>query len=317
MLKMKKEDVLRKYLGEERLRELNNLYVTIEKSDIEIDDKAYNDMINLLIKYCTLEPERFYIYFIFRDILKKYYDLSCKLISKITNYESKEVYDIYKFINIYTENNLNYKLSIINEFMHFGIIEERASFDFNSYDFYKKLLQILSIKYKKGYDKDSVELYKQSKLSIIQGKAKDITQKVIKYNKDSYLINQEYFVKPTNSVMEIMCSLPDIIVDNEEDFKELIDYLYKLLWESKARGYAKNNELDFINNIRRYYYHDLEHGKDSEVKKKFMLVRNFYKESTGKNIPLTAKDWQNAQEHIYDLIIDFLENVRINELIVI
>ena len=313
MNKMRKEDALKNYLGEDRIQNLANLYNIVEKSKSIIDDKAYNDMFNILIKYSLDEPKYFYTYFILSDALRKYYDLSYNIISKISNQNNEEIFQMYEFINLYTRKNLDFKISIINEFVKMGIYEEKSLSEFTTFNLYKKLLQIFSIKYKKGYTRDSKELYEQSKLSIIQQKAKVITNSIIKHNNDSYLINQNHFVKPTNSVLEIMCSLPDIIVDNEEDFKKLIDYLYKLFWESNSRGYAKNNELDFINNIRRYYYHDLEHGKDSDVKKKFKLVKDFFKESTGKSIPTTAKEWQSIQEHIYDLLIEFLKNIEIKE----
>lgn len=313
MNKMKKEDALKNYLGEDRIKNLDNLYTLVENSKSKTDDKAYNDMMSILVKYSFDEPNHFYTYFTIRDVLRKYYDLSYNIIFKLSDQDNENIFQMYEFINSYTKKNLDFKISIINEFINIGIYEERSLFEPFTFNLYKKLLQIFSIKYKKGYIKDSVELYEQSKLGIIQKKAKKITNSIIKHNNNSYLIKQEYFVKPTNSVLEIMCSLPDIIVDNEEDFKKLIDYLYKLFWESKSRGYAKNNELDFINNIRRYYYHDLEHGKESDVKKKFKFVKDFFVESIEKNIPATAKDWQKIQEHIYDLLIDFLENIEIDE----
>lgn len=315
MQKMKKEDALKNYLGEDRLKNLNKLYMLVEESNSKIDDKAYNDLLNTLVKYSFNEPNYFYTYFIIRDILRKYYDVSYNIISKISNQNSNDIYKMYEFINLYTEKNLDFKISIINEFLKIGIIEERTLFEPLTYNLYKKLLQVFSVKYKKGHSKDSKELYEQSKLGRIQKKAKQITTSIIKYNKDSNIINQDHFVKPTNSVLEIMCTLPDIVVDNEDDFKKLIDYLYKLFWESKARGYANNNELDFINNLRRYFYHDLDHGKNSDVKRKFRDVKEFYKSALGKNIPETAKDWQTVQEYIYDLLIDFLEKVEIRELI--
>ena len=313
MNKMKKEDALKNYLGEDRIKNLDNLYTLVENSKSKIDDKAYNDMMNILVKYSFDEPNYFYTYFMIRDVLRKYYDLSCNIIFKLSDQNNENIFQMYEFINLYTKKNLDFKISIINEFIKIGIYEERTLFEPFTFNLYKKLLQIFSIKYKIGYTKNSAELYEQSKLGIIQKKAKKITNSIIKHNNNFYLIKQENFVKPTNSVLEIMCSLPDIIVDNEEDFKKLIDYLYKLFWESKSRGYAKNNELDFINNIRRYYYHDLEHGKESDVKKKFKFVKDFFVESIGKSIPASAKDWQKIQEHIYDLLIDFLENIEIDE----
>lgn len=313
MLKMKKEDTLKNYLGEERIKGLDNLYMLVEKSNINIDDKAYKDMINILIKYSFDEINYFYTYFIIRDILRRYYDVSYNIISRMSNHNSEEIYKMFEFINLYTENNLDFKISIIREFSKMGIIEERSLFEPIVSNLYKKLLQIFSVKYKKGYSKESEKLYVNSKLSTIQKKAKKITELVIQHNKNAFLINQDYFVKPTNSTMEIMCYLPDIVVDNEKDFKKLIDYLYKLFWESKAKSYVKNNELNFINNIRRYFYHDLEHGKSSDIKRKFKDVKDFYKSALGKNWPETAKDWQVVQEYIYDLLLSFLENVEIKE----
>ena len=310
MLKMKKEDTLKNYLGNDRIHDLNKLYTLVEKSNSTIDNKAYSEMLNLLINYSYDNLNYFYTYFVLKKILREYYDLSYNIISKISNQNNEDIYKMYKFINLYTKKNIDFKISIINEFLKIGIYEERSLFEPFSFNLYKKLLQIFSIKYKKGYTKESEELYNQS-LSSIQKKSKYIIQSIINLNKKSSLINQDHFVKPTNSVLEIMCSLPDIVVDNEADFKKFIDYLYKLFWESKAHKYSHNKELNFINNIRRYYYHDLEHGEKSDIKKKYKMVKDFFIESVGKNIPTTAKDWQNVQEHIYDLLIEFLNNIEI------
>ena len=315
MNKMKKEDSLRNYLGKDRVDSLTKLYNIVQSSLSITDDKAYKDMIAILYNYSFDDPKQFYIYLIIKEFLKKYYDLSYNLISKMSYKNNDNLYQMYDFINLYTKQNLDFKISIINEFEKIGIYEERSFHEPISFNFYKKLLQIFSVIYKKGYSKASEELYEQSKISIIQKKAKKITNRIIKLNNDCYLINQKHFVKPTNSVLEIMCSLSDIIVDNEDDFKKLIDYLYKLFWESKSRDYANNKELDFVNNIRRYYYHDLEHGKESDIKKKFKFVKDFFNESIGKSIPNSAKDWQSVQEHIYDLLIDFVDNIVINEMI--
>ncbi len=316
MLKMKKEDSLKNYLGENRIKDLEKLHEVVEKSNNDIDDKAYMDMINILIKYSCDELNYFYAYFIIKDILNRYYDLSYNIISKINIQKNEELYKMFEFINKYTKYNIEFKLSIIDEFSKIGIIEERSLFEPITHNLYKKLLQIFSVKYKKCYSKKSEELYASSRLSNIQKKADKITKLIVQHNKNSFLINQDYFVKPTISTMEIVCYLPDIIVDNEEDFKKLIDYLYKLFWETKARNYAQKKDLDFINNIRRYYYHDLEHGKNSDIKRKFNDVKEFYKSALGKNFPETAKDWQIVQEYIYDLLIEFLESIQINELII-
>lgn len=60
MNKMRKEDALKNYLGEDRIQNLAKLYNIVEKSKSIIDDKAYNDMFNILIKYSLDDPKYFY-----------------------------------------------------------------------------------------------------------------------------------------------------------------------------------------------------------------------------------------------------------------
>ena len=130
------------------------------------------------------------------------------------------------------------------------------------------------------------------------------------------LVNQIEVVKPTTNSMEIVSCLPDFVVDNETDFKKLIDWLYKLFWDNgqKIKSYAKNKELDIINAIRKYYYHDIEHGEIKRIKVKYDDVKKVFKEACQKNIPENAKDWQKIQEFIYDKLIQFLSCVEIKEI---
>lgn len=70
MNKMEKEVALKNYLGEDRIKDLDNLYTLVENSKSKIDDKAYNDMMNILVKYSFDEPNYFYTYFTIRDVLR-------------------------------------------------------------------------------------------------------------------------------------------------------------------------------------------------------------------------------------------------------
>lgn len=315
MVKTNKKVALKKYLGEKRLETLDKLCDFVEKSDNEIDNVAYKNMLNTLLKYSIDETNYYYARFMVKEILKRYYDISYKIILKMSYYNTEELFKMYEFINSYTEKNIDFKILIINEFKKFGIIEERSLFEPTSYNLYKKLLQVLSVIYKKDHKKDSEELYKNSRLNNIQVKGKKLAKKIVELNHRSYLINEVPIVKPTITTMDIVCNLPDIIVDNEEDLKKIIDSLYKMFWENKIKDYSKNGELNFINNLRRYFFHDLEHDRKSKTIQKIKLVKNFYKSALGKSIPETAKDWQTIQEHIYDLLLDFLENIEIKELI--
>ena len=228
---------------------------------------------------------------------------------------SKTIYDISNFISLYTENNLKYKYYVIDEFKKFGIIEERNYQDKKEINAFKKILQVLSVTYRKDNKNSPHKIYNNSNTNIINQKAKKIVNLIIELNKKSKLINQIEVVKPTNSTMETLCVLPDIVVDNENDFKQLIDKLFKLLWvnNQKIRVYDKNKELSFINSLRTYYYHDIDHGKEKDIRKKFINVKNIYKKACGKVIIETSKDWQKLQIYVYDQLIIFLSNVDIEE----
>ena len=84
MLNMTKEDSLRNYLGKERIQNLKKLYILVQENNLEIDDKAYNNMLEILNKYSSAKKNYFYTYFITKNILEKYCDLSYNVISKIT-----------------------------------------------------------------------------------------------------------------------------------------------------------------------------------------------------------------------------------------
>lgn len=310
MFKFKKKDNIINYLGKERFNTLIKYKEIVEASHSDLDDKMYHDMLLLIYKYSTFDVNDFASYKILRESIRNYYDVSIHLLSKINKDDNDNAYQVYKFINEYTKINMNYKLYMIEEFKQNNeIYEEKKEPQFMLNNSYTKLLQILSVKYKNGYKKESEEVYNNSNLKTIQEKAKKITGLINKINKKVLLIEQKKFVKPTVNVLDIMCTLPDTIVNNEEEFQKLVNSLYELLWENEARTYATNHELDFISDIRRYYYHDLEHGKEKDYKKKYELVHQFYLDAISKDIPSSAKEWQKVQEYMYDLIISFLEKI--------
>ena len=62
------------------------------------------------------------------------------------------------------------------------------------------------------------------------------------------------------------------------------------------------------------FFHDLDHGKEKDYKKKVNRVGEIYKNACGKRVPENSKDWQKIQIYIYDLLIKFLENISLDEL---
>ena len=214
MEKIKKESSLKKYLGDKEFEKIILLHSLVENTNKTFDDEAYNDMLRIMIKYAEGTSDAFYIYIIVREMLKKYCDLSYRLISKISQTNNAEIYKMYEFVNLYTESSIDFKIFVAKAFLKAGIVEERSRDNFSDYSFYKKLLQILSVKYRDADSKPAQELYENSKVKRIQEKAKRIVNTVIKLNDIAALVNQDSFMKTTNTTLKVCTSLPDVIVDN-------------------------------------------------------------------------------------------------------
>ena len=294
---------------------MNNMFELVNSTQNINDDQMYKLVYNTLSKYSEVLKKYYINTLQINDFLEQYVEISYKLINKYNKTNNEKIQTINKFINMYVNDNLDYKYYIFKEFLDVGIIEERKHKEQYKINNFKKVLQVLSSIYKESNNNSPEVTFEKSKVNEIQQKAKKIVTYIIELNKKSNLENQVELIKPTTTAMEITFSLPDIIIDNEEDFKKLVSNLYKLFWDNsqKIRGYALNNELSFINDLRTYYYHDIDHGDAKTIRKKYRRVKALYKDSCGKTNPETARDWQKVQEHIYDRLISFLEEIKITE----
>ncbi len=308
----KKDLMLKKEFFEEQLNSLNKLVCNTENT---VDNAIYNNLSNTLLKYNKIIEKNILYTCTISNFLQQYVDLSSRLILKYNKDKKENINSINSFINTYVNENLDYKYYIFKEFENIGLVEERIKLSDYYVNSLKKILQIFSVTYRKDNESLPRALYDSSIIGSIQNKAKIIVKYIIDLNKKSLLINQVHVIKPTNTVMEIVCNLPDFIVDNEENFKELTSWLYKIFWDNnqKIREYALSEELDFVNSLRTYYYHDIDHGEKSKIRQKFRKVKNIFYDSCGKIIPENAKDWQKIQEAIYDRLISFLESITIAE----
>lgn len=287
-------------------------YIT-EKTKNRIDDEIYINIKNMLINYSEKKSYNITYKNNLNAFMEQYIKISKKLIEKSNNNHNIE--NINKFLNAYVKESINYKYYIYTEFNDLGIIEERKKQYTYTTNYFKKILQVISTTYKKENKTHPQEVYDRSKIKEIQNKSKKIIDKIINLNKKSKIVNQDEIIKPTNEILEIVTNLPELIVDNEGDFKKLIDCLYKLFWENKKRleKYDTKKELSIINSIRNYYRHDIEHGTESEIKRKFKKIKEIYTEACGNPIPETAKEWQNIQEYLYDKVLGFLDGIEIKD----
>lgn len=104
-------------------------------------------------------------------------------------------------------------------------------------------------------------------------------------------------------------------VTTRDEFGNLIDALYEIIYEGSAslsripENFKKNGFVGFdIKFLRADLRHDLEHGKEKEIKKKKARLAKIYEKYTGKTSisSLENKDFSKIQVHILNELKSFL-----------
>ena len=111
---------------------------------------------------------------------------------------------------------------------------------------------------------------------------------------------------------QIIFDLSHLTCQSENDFKKMVEMLYKLMIESSGEGtrLPEDSRIDLmlssIRELRNHFLHAREHGKETEVKKKYRKVGEIYYRFVGKRVPL-EQDWENAKVGLFKLVEDGLE----------
>lgn len=131
----------------------------------------------------------------------------------------------------------------------------------------------------------------------------------------------EVIFKPTTRLVEAVVAIPNLVAVDRTTFGEFIDQLYFLLYEAAGADKlrfleAKVVEADeseavwTVKQLRNYFIrHDVEHGKESETKKKQVQVDDIFRRLIGKTIPTALDDYRNAQQSILREVRMFLEKL--------
>ncbi len=125
--------------------------------------------------------------------------------------------------------------------------------------------------------------------------------------------------KPTNRSLKAASAIPAVVADSESLFGEIVDNLYFLLYEgaggSRLRliGIATDDELSplwHLKQLRLYFRHDIEHGSESDIKKKHQKIADSFCAITNGNIPSRPSEWIAAQSMLYQLLHGMLNTVK-------
>ncbi len=111
---------------------------------------------------------------------------------------------------------------------------------------------------------------------------------------------------------QIVFDLSNLSCQSESEFRKLIEMLYKLIIESSGGGNRLPEDsrievmLSSLRELRNHFLHAREHGKESDVKKKYRKVGEIYFRLVGKRVPL-EQDWASAKVGLLKLAEDGLE----------
>ncbi len=249
------------------------------------------------------------------SMILNYIDFQNNLISKIDYINIEKMSVLQNFYSNIATDVFYFQSNTFDSFKKIGVIEQRAlssgfkeAIDSNLYG---KIAQSISNTYKSESKIEPEEVFDNSLVSNIYSNAKSIINNILQVNKLSQLKGECIF-KPTPEMMNICVNFPTIITDNEEKFKSIIDWLYKSFWENRDRiiPLTSTDSIKFIDNLRKYFFHDLEHSYDGKAKKKYLNVGNFFNSIIGKSYPSNGKEWQQVQNHIYTILGQTLEEIK-------
>lgn len=168
-------------------------------------------------------------------------------------------------------------------------------------------------------DTDSaVEETRSAKIAAVGAR---LVEYVYNLNVESEREGQPPLFKPTTKALMACAVIPSRVAHDAASFAEVIDHLFFLLYEgsgSAKRLTARCDEnglraLWRLKHLRLGARHDLDHGVDTDVKKKNRQVAEAYLTLIGQVAPRSTVDWTSAQLALYRDLSDMLEAIWFRE----
>jgi len=181
--------------------------------------------------------------------------------------------------------------------------------------------QSLAFIYRAGVDIDAGNALERALPSRITKLGQGIILAVYQINKLSQCRKKGEIIKPTSKMLMACSLIPTRIARGREDFGEIVDNLFFLLYEGSGSDNCRLcnivddemlNPLWRIKHLRLDFRHDVDHGKDAP--RKHGKIADAYRSLIGKETPITSKDWSEAQHCLYSQLLNMLnEIIKIQE----
>jgi len=123
--------------------------------------------------------------------------------------------------------------------------------------------------------------------------------------------------KPTNKGMRAASILSSHVASDEHSFGVIIDHLFFLLYEGSGQAQRLLERVDdaalaplwTLKHLRLSDRHDLEHGKETEVRKKNRKVGDAFQRLIGASMPKSPAQWALAQANLYEQLQVMLQSI--------
>jgi hypothetical protein len=153
--------------------------------------------------------------------------------------------------------------------------------------------------------------------------AREVIDLVVDINEARTVSGGELIFKLTLRVMRVCAELPFAIALDRSTFADFIDDLYWLLYEGPGANSlryitahggpfdASECEIIFvIKRLRNFYRHDVEHGSDSDIKKKFEAITADLSPRGFVVLPRTRDDYRRLQRVLLEEVTTFLRALQ-------
>lgn len=165
------------------------------------------------------------------------------------------------------------------------------------------------------------EALDESPVCRLSEKGKKLINKIVDINNLCIRLGRKQVFNYSGPSMIAAVTMGGTFCSTKESFGDILDCLYKIFYENieHIKEYvgdqAIRNEEVFqcifrVKMMRNDYRHDLNHGSESEIKKKEFDIGKSYAHYTGKPVITSRSEFQKAQEMLYDefdKLIDYLQ----------
>ncbi len=165
------------------------------------------------------------------------------------------------------------------------------------------------------------EALDKSSVCRLAEKGKRLINKVVDINNLCVRTGRKPIFKYTGGTMNAAATMGGTYCSSKDSFGDILDGLYKLFYENiehikeHVGDKAVRNEDVFqcifrVKMMRNDYRHDLDHGSESEIRKKELEIGKSYSHYVGKPVITASVDFQRAQEMLFDefdVLADYLQ----------